>query len=225
MSAIDYTPVLLAQLTDLQTRLTHQEATITALKAEVERLAGRSVLGAGPTMKSSVPLLPLASVKPANGPTAPRGGPRPPRGPPVSRDNSRGGNDATGSASAASANRRTRPQVAPTGDRPVRSLSDFLYVNDEVTIQVGTGKDAEGNFTHTTALATFDGTELTVTQCDLVSSLVGFKSAKPGEILYKFIDGLLEAGHIKRKFTIAPWKLCSVVRNEQKVTLDQLRDA
>lgn len=217
MSAIDYTPVLLAQLTDLQTRLTHQEATITALKAEVERLAGRSVLGAGPTMKSSVPLLPLASVKPANGPTAPRGGPRPPRGPPATRSDAPTG--------AASANRRSRPQVAPTGDRPVRSLSDFLYVNDEVTIQVGTGKDAEGNFTHTTALANFDGTELTVTHCDLVSSLVGLKSAKPGEILYKFIDGLLEAGHIKRKFTIAPWKLCSVVRNGQKVTLDQLRDA
>jgi len=215
MSAIDYTPVLLAQLTDLQTRLTHQEATITALKAEVERLAGRSILGAGPTMKSSVPLLPLANVKHMSGPTAPRGGPRPPHGSPAVQNNATG----------ASVARRTRPQVASTADRPVRSLSDFLHTNEEVTIQVGTGKDAEGNFTNTIALATFDGTELTVTHCDLVSSLVGLKSAKPGEILYKFIDGLLEAGHIKRKFTIAPWKLCSVVRNGQKVTLDQLRDA
>jgi hypothetical protein len=85
------------------------------------------------------------------------------------------------------------------------------------------GKDAEGKFTYTTAQATFDGTDLTVTACELVEPLVGMKSSKPGEILYKFIDELKNAGHITKTFTIAPWRLCSVEREGNKMTLEQLR--
>jgi len=130
---------------------------------------------------------------------------------------------------------RGRPRVAPTsttpavstptsgGPHPSMSLSDVLRSGEEVTMTVNTGKNDEGNFITTTVLASFDGTNLTVTGCDLVSSLVGTTSAKPGEILYKFIDGLMEGGHIKRKFSIAPWKLCSVVRDGQRRTLEQLR--
>jgi hypothetical protein len=103
------------------------------------------------------------------------------------------------------------------------SLSDVLKADEQVTIQVGTGKDAEGNFTYTTAQATFDGTDLNVTDCDLVGSLVGMKSSKPGEILYKFIDELKNGGHIKKTFSIAPWKLCFVVRNGVRQSLEELR--
>jgi hypothetical protein len=103
------------------------------------------------------------------------------------------------------------------------SLSDVLKKGESVTIQVGTGKDSEGNFTNTTAEATFDGTDLVVDECELVESLVGMKSSKPGEILYKFIDELKSAGHIKRTFTIAPWKLCFVERDGVKQTLEELR--
>ena len=214
MATIDYTPVLLAQLTDLQTRVTTQEAIINTLKQELERIAGRTISVPGATMKSSVPLLPTMSVRPHDGPRAPRTSSR----------------DETGRVSRVPGKEgaRSRPKVATNNSdsepRKSMSLSDVLKTNEEVTIQVGTGKDAEGNFTHTTAIATFDGTDLTVNKCELVESLVNMKSSKPGEILYKFIDELKTAGHIKRTFTIAPWKLCSVVRNGERKTLEQLRN-
>ena len=213
-SVVDYTPVLLAQLTDLQMRVTKQDAAIAALKAEVERLTGRSVAVSDPsTMRTSVPLRPSAheykpraEYKPRDGAPRPTSDGRPPR--------------ATGGAP------RSRPKVASDADktaRPTMSLSDVLKADEQVTIQVGTGKDAEGNFTYTTAQATFDGTDLNVTDCDLVGSLVGMKSSKPGEILYKFIDELKNGGHIKKTFSIAPWKLCFVVRNGVRQSLEELR--
>lgn len=205
-SSIDYTPVLLAQLTDLQMRVTKQDTTIAALKAEVERLTGHSVsVSDASTMRTSVPLRPSAQeYKPRND-FRPHGDFRP--------------RDSAGAP-------RSRPRVAG-GDaaykHPTMSLSDLLEKDESVTIQVGTGKDAEGKFTYTTAQATFDGTDLTVTACELVKPLVGMKSSKPGEILYRFIDELKNAGHITKTFTIAPWRLCSVVRNGSTMTLEQLR--
>lgn len=225
-TTVDYTPVLLAQLTDLQMRVTKQDATIAALKAEVERLTGHS-LAVPDTMRTSVPLRshdsgdvrrqqqrgPGASNRPNGGAGRPaRDGDRPPRGDFKPRDGAP----------------RSRPKVAP-GDkasdsaRPTMTLSDVLDANETVTIQVGTGKDAEGKFTYTTATASFDGTDLIVKECELVESLVGMKSSKPGEILYKFIDELKSAGHIKRTFTIAPWKLCFVERDGIRQSLEDLR--
>jgi hypothetical protein len=120
---------------------------------------------------------------------------------------------------------RSRPRVseAERTPRPTMSLADVLHKDETVDIVVHTGKDEEGNFIDSNAVATFDGTDLTVTECELVSSLVGMKSAKPGEILYKFIDELKSAGHIKRTFTIAPWKLCFVTRDGVKQSLEDLR--
>ena len=237
MSSVDYTPVLLAQVTDLQMRLTTQESVIAALKAEVERLSGRPVnvshpvASSGNTMRASVPLLPTASLPRHDGPHAPRGYPRSPR--PDGAAHPRAFNGPTRDQRAHNGEqqqpRRQRPQVAGAGEsqervaHPTMSLSDVLKNGEEVTMTVGTGKDSEGKWSEASALATFDGTDLVVTRCELISSLVGMKSSKPGEILYKFIDGLTEAGHVKRKFSIAPWKLCSVVRDGQKHTLEQLR--
>lgn len=222
-STVDYTPVLLAQLTDLQMRVTKQDATIAALKAEVERLTGHS-LAVPDTMRTSVPLRPSATEYKPRGDARgmrtcatgrPRDGDRPSRGDFKPRD----GATVT----------RTRPKVAAPSDkasdtaRPTMSLSDVLEDNETVTIQVGTGKDAEGKFTYTTATASFNGTELVVKECELVESLVGMKSSKPGEILYKFIDELKSAGHIKKTFTIAPWKLCFVERDGVRKSLEELR--
>ena len=215
-STVDYTPVLLAQLTDLQMRVTKQDATIAALKAEVERLTGHS-LAVPDTMRTSVPLRSHDSGdvrRQQRGPRPNGGAGRPPR------DGDRA--PRTNGASAP----RSRPKVAPAGEkseRPTMSLSDVLEENEIVTIQVGTGKDAEGKFTYTTATATFDGTDLVVKECELVESLVGMKSSKPGEILYKFIDELKSAGHIKRTFTIAPWRLCFVERDGVRKSLEELR--
>lgn len=105
------------------------------------------------------------------------------------------------------------------------ALSDLLQANEVVTIQVNTGKDASGNVTTTSALAAFDGTNLTITACELVPSLVGNSSIKPGELLYKFINELKEKGHISRTFTVPPWRLCSVVRDGKRQTLSELRAA
>lgn len=218
-STIDYTPVLLAQLTDLQMRVTKQDATIAALKAEVERLTGHS-LAVPDTMRTSVPLRSHDSgdVRRQN----PRGAQRPNGGagrPPRDTDRAPRGN--------ASSAPRARPKVAPTGDKPARpsmSLSDVLKNDEEVTIHVHTGKDKDGEFIDAIATATFDGTDLTVTECNEAYSLVGMKSSKPGEILYKFIDELKNKGVIQKTFTIAPWKLCFVERDGVSQSLEQLRN-
>ena len=198
-STVDYTPIILAQLTDLQGRVTKQDAVIAALLATVERLSGQTIT-VSDTMRTSVP---LRSYESATG-------------------FKRGRPQVAG----------VRPQVAK-GRGPLKpkdsqgypsvSLSDVLSKDERVTIQVGVGKDADGKFTYTSALAVFDGSDLLVTECPLVSSLVGIKSSKPGEILYKFIDELKSSGHIKRTFTIAPWKLCSVERNGKTMTLEEVR--
>ena len=103
------------------------------------------------------------------------------------------------------------------------ALSDILVTDEDVTFYVNTGNDSNGNMTQTTAVASFDGSDLIVSTCDLVPSLVGLQTQKPGEILYKFIEELKNANHIKRTFSVAPWKLCYVVRNGQQQTLDELR--
>ena len=203
-SHVDYTPILLAQLTDLQTRVTVQDTLIAALKTEVERLAGHSIVVTNTsTMRTSVPLRPNEH-----------------------HNGARVSHVTRNSAHTSNAAIRSRPKVVGSEGShkyPTVSLSDVLKKDENVTIQVGTGKGADGIFIYTTAEAVFDGTDLVVSKCELVESLVGMKSSKPGEILYKFIDELKSAGHINKTFAIAPWRLCSVVRDGTKMTLEQLR--
>jgi len=245
MNSVDYTPVILAQLTDLQMRVTKQDTTIASLKAEVERLTGRSsgttsmTSGADPsTMRTSVPLRPNASEYSPRYDNRGTGsgtgsGTRSGHGAPGGRNDRPLRNFVPSTSTGCADNenrptgmRRARPQVATgsaTGDRPTMTLADVLVKDEIVTLQVGTGKDAEGKFTNTTALATFDGTELTITECALTPSIIGMKSAKPGEILYAFIQELYNSGQIKKTFAIAPWKLCFVERNGIKKSLEELR--
>lgn len=228
-STVDYTPVLLAQLTDLQMRVTKQDATISALKAEVERLTGHS-LAVPDTMRTSVPLRPSAhEYKPRGDTRGMRTGATGTsnRGPErYSRDGDRTN---TGPRPTGTGTPRSRPKVAnsvASGDKPARpsmNLSDVLKKDEEVTIHVHTGKDKDGEFIDAVATATFDGTDLTVTECEEAESLVGMKSSKPGEILYKFIDELKNKGVINKTFTIAPWKLCFVERDGVSQSLEQLR--
>ena len=215
-ASVDYTPVILAQLTDLQMRVTKQDAMITALRAEVERLSGKSPImtgmptgmaqPTGPIMNTSIPLRPSSNLPPI---TQNRYEKRDTRD---TRD-THNKYEKKGAQKTAS----DKPATIPM------TLSDVVHKDEIVTIQVGTGKDSEGKFTHTTAKAVFDGTDLCVESCELAPSLVGLKSSKPGEILYKFIDALKEAGHIQRTFTIAPWKLCFVERAGVRKSLEELR--
>lgn len=124
--------------------------------------------------------------------------------------------------------KRTRPIIAtdskPASDTHI-SLSDVLKKDEVVTVEVGLNRYEDGTFSdYVTCKAMFDGTELTVTESDQGrGEMVGFKTSKPGEILYKFMDVLIKGKHIKGKFACPPWKLCSVVRDGKKVTLDELR--
>jgi hypothetical protein len=190
------------KITELQNTILALTATVATLSSEVARLSNKTFHNQQ-VMKTSIPLLPMQpnySRRPFQ-----EQGRRPYRELKPS--------DATTAASSSS-----------TDTHRMVSLSDILTTNEEVTFYVNTGKDAKGEFTKSTVVTTFDGTNLTVTRCEHVSSLVGLQTQKPGEILYKFIEELKNSNHIKRTFSVAPWKLCYVVRDGQMVTLDQLRN-
>jgi hypothetical protein len=116
------------------------------------------------------------------------------------------------------ANRTTDSQVAPS-----MNLSEILNNDEEVTFGIHTGREVNGNLTTATAVAVFNGNELTITECATIEKMVGMKSAKPGEILFAFMGHLKEAGIIQRTFSALPWRLATVLRNGQRVTLAQLR--
>lgn len=229
MNSVDYTPVILAQITDLQMRITKQDATITALKVEVERLTGRSInTNMESVVKTSIPLSNITNMVNGN-----NGNRRSPQSPTYHQNSHSHNSYQHNSVQQVTNNdrpRRTRPQIAPTSnekkERPTMNLSDILKAGEEVTIKIRLPSESgESTPVFTKAMATFDGTDLTVNSCDLASSLVGFKTSKPGEILYKFMDELKNSGHIKRTFTIAPWRLCSVERDGTTKTLEELRSA
>ena len=111
----------------------------------------------------------------------------------------------------------------PQEDAQPIALSELLDKGEVVTFGIHTGRDASGGMTTSLLTTTFDGTNLKVTGCDTVKSLVGIQSAKPGEILFKFMYGLVEAGLLQRTFNALPWRLASVMRNGLPVTLAQLR--
>jgi hypothetical protein len=188
--------------TDIQNSIASLNATVAALMTEVARLSNPS--RPHHVMKTSIPLLPMQqaqSVRPRLSHVPHQKGRRP-------------------------YHDMYRPELDTQKQEHVRAsipLSTLLQVDEEVTFFVLTGKDAQGQPTRTTAVSIFDGTNLKVTKCDLANSLVGTQTQKPGEILYKFIEELKNGGHIKRTFSVAPWKLCFVKRNGVELTLDQLR--
>jgi hypothetical protein len=193
------------KISNLQSAVASLTASVATLTAEVAHLSGKSF--PPQTMKTSIPLLPMRQSTTRTFNRAPEAGRRPYR---------------------EMQNRATQPaQAAPSSQAAqaprMIALSDILVADEDVTFYVNTGNDSNGNLTQTTAVASFNGTDLVVSTCDLVPSLVGLQTQKPGEILYKFIEELKNANHIKRTFSVAPWKLCYVVRNGQQQTLDELR--
>jgi hypothetical protein len=178
----DYTAAFLAQLADLQTRLTKQDATISMLKAEVDRLKENSKTG--PVMRMSVPL---------------------------NRHDARDNRQVRDVRDVRDVREK---RVKPKAGYPTMSLSDVVQKDEVVTIRIKGGHDV---------VTSFDGTNLEVTECKNVPSLVGTKSSKPGEVLYKFMEELHKSGQIDRTFGVAPWKLCFVQRGSDEVSLEDLR--
>lgn len=106
---------------------------------------------------------------------------------------------------------------------PAMSLSELLNDGEVVTFSIIKGKDENGNLLHSTLDAEYKDAQLTVTSCLDIPTLESVVSSKPGEILYKFMFALKERGIITRTFQALPWRLCSVLRDGQRVTLAQLR--
>ena len=186
-------------LTDLQNRLTVAETAIAALTAQVHYLSGHHT-----QVKTAIPLQSVNA-----------------RGGRISYNNrvSYNGRDGANGPRAYAQPQNDQENWAPT------ALSDILQNNEDVTFTINTGKNAQGAFTTTTAVAVFDGTNLKVKACTDSPSLVGLTSSKPGEILYKFMNELKEANLITRTFQALPWRLCSVERDGQRETLSNLRKA
>jgi len=101
---------------------------------------------------------------------------------------------------------------------PTMSMSDVLAKDETVEVEIKTSK---GN---AIAVCTFDGTDLTVTACEMVESIIGLKSSRPGDILYKFRDALIKL-ELCGQFTCPPWRLCFVKRDGVKKSLEELRKA
>jgi hypothetical protein len=233
--SIEMMNLVLAQMTDLQRRVTAQDATISALKREIDGMKGVSGAAAGGGgSREGYEGMRRPYVTPSNDRAPPR------------RDRMAHETTVKHSVplSASSQNfvptgegmrRPGKPRMAGGavggsyvggGDRaPPVNLSAILKDGEEVTLQVGLGKGEDGSFTNTYCYANFHGSELTITKCDLVGSMVGEKSDKPGALLYKFIEKLKDGDHINRTFTIAPWKLCSVIREGKRYSLEELRSS
>jgi hypothetical protein len=214
------------KITELQNTIVSLQATIATLSSEIARLSTKPF---HQLMKTSIPLSPMQQSYSRRAPFQEQGR-RPYRemhGASTGAATSATGastSAATGASTSAATGASTSAATASADNRRMVSLSDIITTNEEVTFYVNTGKDPKGEFTKSTVVTTFDGSNLNVTRCDHVSSLVGLQTQKPGEILYKFIEELKNGNHIKRTFNVAPWKLCYVVRDGQTLTLDQLRN-
>lgn len=204
------------KISKLQSAVASLTASIATLTAEVAQLSSKTFQHQ--TVKTSIPLLPMQQST-SRSYNRPETGRRPYREMRNQTSQSRTAQSQTAQS------RTAQPQASHQQTDAPRTiaLSDILTTDEEVTFYVNTGNDSNGNMTRTTAIASFNGTELVVSTCDLVPSLVGLQTQKPGEILYKFIEELKNANHIKRTFSVAPWKLCYVIRNGQQQTLDELR--
>jgi hypothetical protein len=261
MSAVDYTPVLLAQLTDLSMRVTALEASNAALKAEVERLttgtAPALALASAPatnrasngvSLQTSIPLMPKQgsfafAPAPASAPASASASSngslfhfgkttnvknvsaamKPSDFGAFAQTHQTHQTHQTQNNFSLGAKPNTNNHDGSQKEYKPLTIQDVLHLHEIVTIRVNTGKDADGNFLQTTCVTVFDGVNLTVTECDLVPSLVGLSSSKPGQILYQFIEELKKSGHLKKPFTIAPWRLCFVERNGKRMNLEELR--
>jgi hypothetical protein len=197
----DFTSTLVL---NLQQRVVCMENTIGFLTREIHRLSQTAPHASHQGFQTTIPLQPITHGRrpylPQQEPSAPS------RAPLVSHSHS-----------------HSHSHSQPQEDAQPITLSDILTNGEVVTFGIHTGRDASGGMTTSLLTTTFDGTNLKVTGCDTVPSLVGIQSAKPGEILFKFMYGLVEAGLLQRTFNALPWRLASVMRNGLPVTLAQLR--
>lgn len=98
------------------------------------------------------------------------------------------------------------------------ALSDVLHNGEVVHIRLHLSREEDA-----TLVCRYDGETLEVCGSEHVPSMVGLKAVKPGELVYRFMDELKAAGLLTRTFTVAPWRVCFVVRDGVEVTVESLR--
>lgn len=103
-------------------------------------------------------------------------------------------------------------------------LADVLQEGETMVIKVKDTASNEEGAVHT-AVVQFDGSELTVLECEKVPSLVGKKSVKAGNLVYAFIQGLYYHKQIARTFTAPPWKLCFVKHDGVWLSMNEVYKA
>ena len=203
---------VLSLITDLQVRVSKQESIITSLKEEINRLNGpRQWFPATQwTPMNPNQMNPMnpnqMNPNPMTHPMRPNQDcPRTPNAPINKR---------TPSAPFKAPNPNPRPKTSVP--HSIMSMSDVLVTDETVTIEIKTKNGAA------TAVCHFDGTELSVTECELVNSIIGLKTSKPGEILFKFRDALHKLD-LCSLFECPPWRCCFVNRDGAKKSLESLR--
>ena len=210
----DFSTIILAQLTDLQARVSKLETSNSALKAEVDRLNSMRIpnyieplytkpLHTNIEGEKAVYCLKHKMEEGLSSPTQ-----WAPHTPKTGRTPS--------APNAPVKGRIERPKVSIP--YPTMGMADVLAKDETVNFEIKT-KNGDA-----IAVCNFDGTDLTVTECEKVSSIVGLKSSKPGDILYKFRDSLVELD-LCSKFECPPWRRCFVTRDGVKKSLEELRKA
>jgi hypothetical protein len=214
-------PLILAQLTDLQMRVTTQESTIQSLKREVERLGGKTFTTPNKNTETMRTHTQMQSYPPSQMHSSSQMQSYP--------SNTHKKRPQIGAIS------NTGPYVEHTSKYDSKkkhvhiekqiACSDLLKEGEEVTFEIGIGKNEEGILTIGSCKTKYSDGAFTVTDCPLMSSFNGQTFDKPGALLYKFLDLMRDSGVCKWKASsVAPWKYCSVQRNGKRVTLEQLRN-
>ena len=197
-------PLILAQLTDLQMRVTAQEGIINSLKQDIIYLSGKGA----PLSAAAAPFTPTKG-KPVMNTSIPL--------------KSHAGHSASTNAVAPGAPKK-RPQVGkaavPVTPMPQFSVSDLLNEGEEVTFEIKLSRD---DTTNVTCKAQYSDGGFTITDAEHVDDFVGQTFDKAGAILFKYIEMLKEKGLYKwATVKIKPWRLGHVVRDGNVITLEQL---
>jgi len=101
-------------------------------------------------------------------------------------------------------------------------LRDVLLPNETVIFSIIKGKE-DGVLISSILEAEWRVDTLRIMACPDVPSMIGMNTGKPGKIMHLFMNALYDAGIITRLFEPSAWRMGYVVRNGERLSLDQLR--
>jgi hypothetical protein len=189
----------MSAIVSLLATVTELEERLAAVRqALAEELAGRG-RGRGQAQAQAIRLQPVPQERPSQGQRQ-------------RQERQQGQQGQQGQGQRQRPERQERPAVYRT-----IPLSEVLRNGEEVHIRLHLPQE------DASLVCRFDGEILEVCGSEHVPSMIGLKSAKPGELVYRFMDELKAAGLLTRTFTVAPWRVCFVQRDGVEVTVESLR--